>query len=918
MPEIKKIIETLSPASSTVLVINELGSVGSHLVDVLLGLGCQIYYLGNKKEDYLDHLWNKNNFEFLKQFNKVQELSNLSYIFYLGDKKRKYLSPITKICRDKKIKLLFSFQGTPQSAEEIIKELTSQGIDNRVCIFKEIFGPRIRKGLVASIIESAFLGKKIKIPSGEDSGTKLVYSSDFVKGITRAMFAPDTLGKLIDLSGNDLSFLTLISELEKKSKKNLETEFLKETLTPNLLEKEYKKNLDFDWKPEVTLAEGVAEVIVWLEREKESHFHKSQKNMILVFPLVFRSAKIRKLIFGMSVFFFLSSILFLIPILVFLGKMFYAKKSFLRAEKAWTEGELVKTKTELTKAINQIDSSRQIFDLSSPFYEVFGLGTGVKQVDNLLTIESKTLDTLESFFQIADIFLPSFSSLLKGEKIDLRARTSEINIYLDKIYANTSYLLVTLENNQIEENILKTFGVEKYLVLEKAVLPVLRKEIFRAKMVLPSLPEILGDPEEKTYLVLFQNNLELRPTGGLISSYGLLTFEKGRLINFEIKDVDSEEDQFKGEIDPPSKIREYLGENRWLMRDGNWDPDFITAAQRLEWFIDKQTGREIDGVVGFNLGALREIIELTGDLTIPDDDEKITAYNLYERAEYSSKTFSTETSGQKNDLFGKMMGSFFERSKKYTNREIISFLTAVYQSLNRKEILVYLHQPDAAEYLQMFNWDGAIQSSNICQKITGNCLFDYLSINEANLGGNRANFFIKRIINHGVTINEQGQVSEDLKIYYQNNSPIEVWPAGRYRVYLRFYLPSGSQLESLMINDPSEPGLWVQMPNDQIDFISEHGKAVIGYLLEVPVKSARIIEIKYLLTERINLVKPFSYTLLTQKQSGSGETGYKFMLNFPVEVNPLRILPKGELSSGKILIDDQLTTDRIFRVDFGR
>jgi hypothetical protein len=605
------------------------------------------------------------------------------------------------------------------------------------------------------------------------------------------------------------------------------------------------------------------------------------------------------------------------PILVFMGSMFSAEKSFELAKRNWGKGELVGVKIEVKRASRKVDFSRKIFDLSSPFYEIFGLGSGIKQVENLLTIERKTLESLESAFQIYDLILPSFSSLLRGERINLKPKMGEINSLLDKIYANTSYLLAALEDNQLEKSISKTFRLEKYLAAEKELLPEVRKKIWQARTVSSFVPTILGDPDKKVYLILFQNNLELRPTGGLIGSLGVLSFEKEKLMDFEIRDTDSFGDWANGQIDPPPKIKEYLGESRWLMKDSNWDPDFVATARQVEWFFEKQTGKEVDGVIGINLSSFRKILELTGGLSLPEGTEKVTASNLLEKVEYSSGTESGSLNPGE-DLFGKLANLFFEKLKGEGEKQLISFFEAVYESLGKKEILIYLPQAQVAEYLRFFNWDGSVQPNLACQKIKNNCLPDYLFINEANLGGNRANFFIKRILNHNVLLSNNGEVWENLKIFYQNTSPEEVWPAGRYRNYLRLYLPTGSQFESLMVNDPSEPGLWVQMPLDRIDFTTEREKMVVGFFVEVPIKSARVVEIKYSPPFKVDLSKPFIYTFLTQKQSGAGETVYKFLLNFPPQVRSLRILPKGELTNERILIDGQLDEDKIFRVDFGR
>ena len=51
------------------------------------------------------------------------------------------------------------------------------------------------------------------------------------------------------------------------------------------------------------------------------------------------------------------------------------------------------------------------------------------------------------------------------------------------------------------------------------------------------IPEVAGFNGEKTYLFLFQNNLELRPSGGYIGNFGIIKIENGNPISFEIHDT---------------------------------------------------------------------------------------------------------------------------------------------------------------------------------------------------------------------------------------------------------------------------------------------------------------------------------------------------------------------------------------------
>src|SRR5690606_6242926 len=50
-----------------------------------------------------------------------------------------------------------------------------------------------------------------------------------------------------------------------------------------------------------------------------------------------------------------------------------------------------------------------------------------------------------------------------------------------------------------------------------------------AKPLIEVAPYLLGIDEKRTYLVLFQNDAELRPTGGFLTAYSLLEVDKGQI-----------------------------------------------------------------------------------------------------------------------------------------------------------------------------------------------------------------------------------------------------------------------------------------------------------------------------------------------------------------------------------------------------
>src|SRR3990167_1285870 len=151
------------------------------------------------------------------------------------------------------------------------------------------------------------------------------------------------------------------------------------------------------------------------------------------------------------------------------------------------------------------------------------------------------------------------------------------------------------------------------------------------------LPELLGFTEPRTYLVLFQNNTELRPGGGFIGSYGVVRATNGK---FEILDVQGTETLDKQapaswRVQPPEVITRELGVDRWYFRDSNWSPDFVTNAKRAREFYVAEGGvarDSIQTVVVVDTTVIERLLALTGPITV--DGIEFTSSTVVEKLEY--------------------------------------------------------------------------------------------------------------------------------------------------------------------------------------------------------------------------------------------------------------------------------------------
>ncbi|MDD2483338.1 MAG: DUF4012 domain-containing protein [Candidatus Shapirobacteria bacterium] len=429
------------------------------------------------------------------------------------------------------------------------------------------------------------------------------------------------------------------------------------------------------------------------------------------------------------------------------------------------------------------------------------------------------------------------------------------------------------------------------------------------------LPEMLGlDGKKKEYMVLFQNESELRATGGFIGSYGILSFQGGKLLNFDIKDIYEADGQMKGHVEPPIEIKTYLNEANWYMRDANWNPNFSKASADIQWFLDKEINRKVDGVFGINLAVAKSIIGVIGEVNVPNFDEKITKDNLYEQAEYYSENKFFPGSTQKASFLGALGKQMFENIKELNVKQQLNLVVTLIDLLEKNEIQLAFNNEETAKIAADLGWNGAIYNGKCSEE---NCFSDYLFVVESNFGVNKSNYFLYRNMEQVVDISANS-VGRILKINYENTSKNTNQPAGDYKNYLRVYLPNNVNLSQISLIDGTNSSLKKVYTNDELRIREVEGKKEIGFLATVPVNSKKTVEIRYSTENNLTSKNKFSYLNYVQKQSGFGDTGLVTLVSFPANWQPLQVEPQASMVGGKLLFNQKLDKDIKMGVELGK
>lgn len=333
--------------------------------------------------------------------------------------------------------------------------------------------------------------------------------------------------------------------------------------------------------------------------------------------------------------------------------------------------------------------------------------------------------------------------------------------------------------------------------------PILQDTLNQVQGILAVAPVILGVNTPANYLIEILDSTELRPGGGFIGNYGIMTLANGHITNIHMTDVDLIDKPFEmaGHTIPyPSAYRWFdLAPDSWSFRDSNLDADFPTVARYGEQTYAQEGGKEpLQGVIAITPWFIQGLLNITGPIDMrPEYNETVTAQNLVERihlhqlGNHHGSELIPSPDGHSSQR--KRFTSYLAEHLMAHIRQIVSSPSAYSKlsklttnSLHAKDIQVYLNSGTAEKILQHYQLASSIQAS------TGDSLF----VVDANISPNKANDFIKYTMHDQITIDASGNAVHHTTLSYAWVLKGQNYGSSIYRDYVHVYVPPGSTLQT--------------------------------------------------------------------------------------------------------------------------
>lgn len=563
------------------------------------------------------------------------------------------------------------------------------------------------------------------------------------------------------------------------------------------------------------------------------------------------------------------------------------------AGKSATKIQFEKSQESFEKAIENFSRAEEelwFINLDKTFYaDENTLGKAVEAMlqggKHFATAGQYFLEALEEFNKIPIYFV----SKNNPENVEPPSLTDTLRVGLEKTdLAIDEISKAAIKIQNIEEKSLPK-DVRHRVVFAKEKINEIFETLKSTQEHFPAILKLLGDRYPHRYLILLQNNNEIRPTGGFIGTYAIMDVNDGYIEKLDTHDVYDIDGSYGGIIEPPEEFKAFT--SNWRFRDSNYSPDFPTSAKKARWFLEKEGGPTVDTVIAINQGLLRDMMEITGPIQVGEFGELTSEnYNLLLSFIIEGKVWGPEDPKHILKMF---IPAFKEAILKEEN--IGSMSSKLYKAVQQKHIMMYSADEEIQNLIENLGLSGKVHEIGEQE--------DYLSVINISIGGTKSEQFIEEEIIHNTHIDELGTAIDEITLkrthmwtddIYKEwkktinaygfdvlpDRVIDILGRGKNKVNTRIYVPEGSIL----------------LDTDGADVMTKYDmdlkKTYFLVTLEASAGETAEVWIKYRLPFTFTFTPAITYKLIAEKQPGSVGSIFTKTVTTDEELKNLEIYPQ--------------------------
>ena len=444
------------------------------------------------------------------------------------------------------------------------------------------------------------------------------------------------------------------------------------------------------------------------------------------------------------------------------------------------------------------------------------------------------------------------------------------------------------------------------------------------------LTSFLGYDEPRTYLLIGQNQNEIRATGGFIGVAVQVTLDGGELTELVFHDsTEVDAPPYAENPIPPEGVYWYLWMDRLLFRDANWNPHFPDSAAKVAEIFELAQGVKVDGVITSSKKMAHELVALFGDITVPGVEGPLTKELSSEYSEgiriYQCLPRHISARGKRcfdEDLFFALKDRMTSQYPPDLRRSIIGLLK---DQLDQKNVLVHVFPPVENSLLWEQGWNGAVPVVD----------HDFLMVVDSSLPGH-SNSAVQRSLEYRVALDPERPMKAEVRLRYDNSDIPKnevclqfAWEVYHcYWNYFRTYVsPMATDIElpNVPLHEGSLKLIWGYPDADSSSVVlqADVGPARLtelgGYIAVEP-GSITTVPINYQLPPEIlrsTAPRVVEYRVLLQKQPGMDQDVISMGVQLPPGAELVATTPEFNSRQGRWLsFDFPLVKDTVIAVTF--
>lgn len=357
-------------------------------------------------------------------------------------------------------------------------------------------------------------------------------------------------------------------------------------------------------------------------------------------------------------------------------------------------------------------------------------------------------------------------------------------------------------------------------------------------------------PQTGTYLVLFQNNAELRGGGGFLGSFAVVTLEGRHIKNYYFEsNIYKKDNAFTKENKIPLSdyFYSFIGTEVTLaMRDANYPADFASAAQEVSKYYTLEYGARTDGVIAVNASAISDLLGVTGPLTVGEKNVVVSKNTFFDtlQREIQETYFKDDTNKIINEPKSILKDMVDPLMKRFNAVSPISLYRYITTELATKQILFWFPDTPRQTIVEKNNWGGRIEPWS------GESVF----ISNSNVNGQKSSMSV----DESITLTGSAQSDPHRTLTFtRTHSGGDAYQADHInRNYSKIYLPLGTHVQSVKRDDAT-------LDTHDYSVADEFGRTMVSVWTTVDVHQTVTLQVDYTLPPTALQGK-----ILYQKQPG--------------------------------------------------